>query len=1429
MSTGVSLTYIGGNGIKVNDVASSVGTGWDLMAAGVIVRVQHGEPDDQKYDKPSGITWDPTDKMVYNPGIQNYYPNGYLYGTTPPQNAVPGNGAFSPLIPNGTFSLYKPNFTDREQDVFLFQFNGRSGKFVIGKDLSVLLIEDSKLKVEFIQADMSAQNIRTRISEFNITDESGTKYVFSEREITENVTYGWGYGGFDGGTGGYVGQDITFAAVPVKKVDKWFLKEIINPFNNKKIIFNYETFPLDYEGSRSASTQNSTQPNSTSQLSRIIQRVKTESKRLKDIVLPDGQQVNFIYSASDRVDLSGDKYLERLDISYGDKFKYGYKFNYGYFLKKEIKAINYNFSGSQIRFARLCLLSFAKRINDNILDKEHAFEYYLTDDEYPDSMEYQGVPARFTYRSDYWGYYNAASNVEDNNGNPLYSNSTTFTSSKAPHPSAAKIGLIKKIIYPTGGYMEYTYQGNISINSGYMAGSFGGTAPGVHVSLTTLYDGVSHTKDIIKKYRYANEAGTASSLWGFEMPVASQTKNLRIYKSSTELLGATYSKESGTIYVANIGTTAFNLAVFIYGLSSNPYTAILGLITTILWQVFAPDYKDYAATTHFCESLLNKNPLPLLYGRVEVIEENNSIPNGKTVYTFTDNTLYPITGSYSFPYSARPRFASWVYGLPKTIEWFNSTGDRLRKTENIYTAVVRTNTDNNYVSNAWESNTIHMAKFDRESEFISSTGSITSDIYYPVTGRMELSETVETTYDQGQPVVNNTRYTYTTHYQVKTVEKYNSIGGSEGNTYYYPQDYPSTNVYPFVITMKNSNIFNVPLVTVSWLKESIATGPKKTSRAALTMYDNIPNGDIKPSRIYVTEFESLQDEGYTTTPPTLNPNVTDAFRNWRIPVYYSYDANGNLVQISAGGKIKSWIYGYNGTSITAEISNATSDQVAYTSFETDDKGNWNNYTGTMMTVASGLSLPTGKKYYNLTATAPLSKAVTNGQVYIISYWRNNASPFSVTGGTNVHVSGRTIGNWTYHEHKVTATSSTLTITGSGGIDEVRLYPANAQMTTFIHNPLIGITSQCDVNNRIIYYEYDIIGRLSLIRDEDKNVLEKICYNYAGQPVDCQTYYYNEEKSGSFTRNNCTAGYISSPVVYTVAASKYKSAISQEAADQLAQNDMDANGQAYANTNGTCQRIPVAVTLKNSGEQGQQTFYVTFTANGSGSHFGFTNKTLASGASFTSNVYWGTYDVEIEVKNGDVLKFSLNGQLKTGSLVTYTNVSITNAMTIYAGVYQNITQNVNYTRNNCPPNNIPSTVVYVVPAGTYTSFISQADANTQAVSQTASAGQAYANANGTCLPPVPPTTDIVYTNQMTKTITLKLTNTLTGVLYTFSLPKKTTPTTAGTIPTGVYNVTMKVNGASEYYSINSYVQAIPDTDFSATNVVLNTAITTVTAY
>lgn len=58
------------------------------------------------------------------------------------------------------------------------------------------------------------------------------------------------------------------------------------------------------------------------------------------------------------------------------------------------------------------------------------------------------------------------------------------------------------------------------------------------------------------------------------------------------------------------------------------------------------------------------------------------------------------------------------------------------------------------------------------------------------------------------------------------------------------------------------------------------------------------------------------------------------------------------------------------------------------------------------------------------------------------------------------------------------------------------------MTTSTYEPLIGMTSQCDVNNDITYYEYDELGRLKLIKDHGRRVLKKYCYNYAGQVENC---------------------------------------------------------------------------------------------------------------------------------------------------------------------------------------------------------------------------------------------------------------------------------------------------------------------------------------
>lgn len=81
------------------------------------------------------------------------------------------------------------------------------------------------------------------------------------------------------------------------------------------------------------------------------------------------------------------------------------------------------------------------------------------------------------------------------------------------------------------------------------------------------------------------------------------------------------------------------------------------------------------------------------------------------------------------------------------------------------------------------------------------------------------------------------------------------------------------------------------------------------------------------------------------------------------------------------------------------------------------------------------------------------------------------------------------------------------------------------------------------------------------------------HNYANANGTCTinpTMYYNVRKTGELARDNCGVGYTGSIVEWVVDAGEHSSDVSQAVADQLAQDEIDANlTQAYANANGSC--------------------------------------------------------------------------------------------------------------------------------------------------------------------------------------------------------------------------------------------------------------------
>lgn len=124
-------------------------------------------------------------------------------------------------------------------------------------------------------------------------------------------------------------------------------------------------------------------------------------------------------------------------------------------------------------------------------------------------------------------------------------------------------------------------------------------------------------------------------------------------------------------------------------------------------------------------------------------------------------------------------------------------------------------------------------------------------------------------------------------------------------------------------------------------------------------------------------------------------------------------------------------------------------------------------------------------------------------------------------------------------------------------------------------------TDCEVTEVGSMVEYVVeAGRFSSsVSKEDANqkaldALEAEGPGYANEHGTCETnLWYNVEKSKVFYKNDCEDGFIGAPYTYTVEAGKYTSDVSQEDADQKALDDIEKNGQDQANLNGECVTDP----------------------------------------------------------------------------------------------------------------------------------------------------------------------------------------------------------------------------------------------------------------
>lgn len=348
-----------------------------------------------------------------------------------------------------------------------------------------------------------------------------------------------------------------------------------------------------------------------------------------------------------------------------------------------------------------------------------------------------------------------------------------------------------------------------------------------------------------------------------------------------------------------------------------------------------------------------------------------------------------------------------------------------------------------------------------------------------------LQSTKETVYEQGDEsrfTQSLTEYIYENgaHCQPTRVTKTHlSSGIGQVTKVKYPLDYDTSAdanlINKGVKALVDAHIVAVPIEEQTWKIEGIGHNRiHKMLGGKLIGYDP---SNLKPKNIWVFQTEqpvtslsneTLNDGKYTTFFSDFARYNQGNANQERPRIKFEYNTQGKLHEQTLENDIpESYLWGYQNQYPIAKALNANPSQIFHTSFE-EEMGN---------NILQG-GAKTGKRHFNGNYTKNLS-ILTNGK-YVLTYWKKVNTV------------------WVFQTLNVDITNGFYPITLSGEIDEVRFFPADALMTTYTYEPLIGMTSQTDTNNQTIYYEYDSFGRLRLMRDDKGNILKQNTYHYKGQ-------------------------------------------------------------------------------------------------------------------------------------------------------------------------------------------------------------------------------------------------------------------------------------------------------------------------------------------
>lgn len=1078
----ISLSYHS-SGVKVDELASRTGIGWVLNFGGVINRTVYDVPDEF-----GTFVSPPT-------SFSNHIPSLYNYLKTAVQSDYTGQ--------------------DTQPDIFNFNFNGMSGKFILDSVKHPILLEKSNLKIE--------PNFTGTIWNFKVTDGNGTQYFFGGGSATENTkTY----------TAGGASCGKTYGS-PIPTA--WYLNKI-KSVKGDSIVFKYTGINYFYSSAVSESLTRTpttgagaTCPGDQTTCTPISNdlvcgsSLSTQGVALSEV---DFDQGKVTIDNITRADVQGDILVSNINVYSNASATVLKQFSLGYvYSNSGTQYVSNSYIGNSEK-VRPFLQSVTEKNASAVASQKYQFGY----------EDINGLAPRLSFAQDHYGYFNGKNNTifvpapDDPNLQSLF---PATMGDRNPDSLYAKKGLLTKIIYPTGGSDSLVYEphkGLVSVAipppnkivSKNVTGT--GTRTAVTASATSsgilkdvggvfsLYcDGLGGAGPYDTLHQFAeaevDDAATGTRLLYLKaLPFETKTGNVALAAGHSYIVkvtaygsviagsakltyadgNVTYQQvtaQLGGMRVAKVITTdpvQNNVSIKRYY-----YAPLSNLGNNSSHIVIDPSnilyYKDYKSITHcetFCtykqgssSSMYNL----FVYDGDNVVYDSviegsgNNFENGGVEHLFTVRADIPAHIAMGNDIKGAPLSnIGWDNGHETNTNYFKKNG-----TGNLYTRKIY----NHFVNDSRASEThygyVITSEYTIEHNPIASTDYDQFDVLqYNVNSYWVYKDSTRTTeYDAQQNLISShlevNRYDNPKHFNLTRSQITKSNGQLLTTLTTYPQDYTTSTT--FLNNLVTNHVLDVPVETVSYRQNADGTNT------------NIISGVL---RTYKPDGKGLVDSVYGIKTVNLIPLASFKFSNAGFGVLpitgvagayaksasyelrlnsISYDSFGNLTeQRVENGPFFSYRWGYNSNYPIAKAANAEPNEFYYEGFEES--------------TASGVTTGTGHTGVKYTTNASVAWTKPNTRAYVVSYWYRSG------------------GLWQFKKEQAYS-GPTFTMTGGDAYDDIRIYPADAQLNTFTFDPMLGVTSSTDAKSETAYYEYDSFQRLLNAKDRDGNIRKSYKYNY----------------------------------------------------------------------------------------------------------------------------------------------------------------------------------------------------------------------------------------------------------------------------------------------------------------------------------------------